>query len=173
MIAEFDVKVLPPTIVTARAPTLEGIAEAGPGRIIELLTLWRISNYRKATEGLGLPESLSDFVDNNFEMGVRQLSQVAPGGVHDALRLAGGTRGVQQNSGARRRRIRGCARVRPARRCRATTGRDRRSNRRRCRFAEPRAHAQPTADNPGQRVGGVGHPRRAACVSDMFVSGVT
>ena len=71
MIAGFDSKILPPTIITWRdLQLLEGIAEASPGRIIELLIMWRIANYRKVTEALGLPESLSDFVDNNFTLGL-------------------------------------------------------------------------------------------------------
>jgi hypothetical protein len=48
---------------------LEGIAEASQVRIIELLILRRIANYRKVTQALGLPESLSDFIDNNLTLG--------------------------------------------------------------------------------------------------------
>jgi hypothetical protein len=41
---------------TAAAADLEGIAAANRGKISERLILSRISNCRKVTEGLGLPE---------------------------------------------------------------------------------------------------------------------
>ena len=57
LIAVFNSKVLPPTIMTWRdLQILEGIAEqAKGGRIIELLIMWRISNYLKLTRGAGFP----------------------------------------------------------------------------------------------------------------------
>jgi hypothetical protein len=63
--------VLPPTIITWRdLQILEGIAEqAKGGRIIELLVMWRISNYVKQTQMIGLPMSLSDFIDHHFTLG--------------------------------------------------------------------------------------------------------
>ena len=53
LIAGFNSKVMPPTILTWRdLQILEGIAEQGKGgRIIELLIMWRISNYQKVTQG--------------------------------------------------------------------------------------------------------------------------
>ncbi|MDT5131932.1 MAG: hypothetical protein QOE48_5718 [Mycobacterium sp.] len=71
MIAEFDHKALPPAIITWRdLQLLEGISEAGAGRVIELLIMWRISNYRNVTQRVGLPSSLSDFVDDTFTFGL-------------------------------------------------------------------------------------------------------
>ncbi|MDO3635756.1 hypothetical protein [Mycolicibacterium arseniciresistens] len=71
LIAEFNSKVLPPTILTWRdLQILEGIAEQGKGgRVIELLIMWRISNYRMLTQGRGLPRSLTDFIDETFTLG--------------------------------------------------------------------------------------------------------
>lgn len=71
LIAGFNSKVLPPTIITWRdLQSLEGIAEqAKGGRIVELLIMWRISNYVKQTKMTGLPLSLSDFIDHNFTLG--------------------------------------------------------------------------------------------------------
>jgi hypothetical protein len=71
LIAGFDGKVMPPTILTWRdLQILEGIAEAGTaGRIIELLIMWRVSNYQKLTQGTGLPMSLTSFVDNYLTLG--------------------------------------------------------------------------------------------------------
>jgi hypothetical protein len=71
LIGEFNSKVLPPTIITWRdLQVLEGIAEQGKGgRIIELLIMWRISNYQKQTRMTGLPMSLSDFIDHHFTLG--------------------------------------------------------------------------------------------------------
>jgi hypothetical protein len=71
LIAGFDSKVMPPTILTWRdLQILEGIAEAGrAGRIIELLIMWRISNYQKLTQGTGLPMSLPSFIDNYLTLG--------------------------------------------------------------------------------------------------------
>jgi hypothetical protein len=76
LIAEFDSRVLPPTIITWRdLQILEGIAEqAKGGRIIELLIMWRLSNYSKATQMSGLPLSLSDFVDHHFTLGLPMSS---------------------------------------------------------------------------------------------------
>ncbi|WP_418005171.1 hypothetical protein ACNO8X_10160 [Mycobacterium sp. PDNC021] len=71
MIAEFNSAVLPPTIVSWRdLQLLEGISEAGAGRIIELLVMWRLSNYLNVTQGLGFPSSLADFVDEHFTFGL-------------------------------------------------------------------------------------------------------
>jgi hypothetical protein len=69
--AGFDSKMLPPTIITWRdLQILEGIAEqAKGGRIIELLIMWRVSNYMKQAQGAGLPMSLSDFIDHQFTLG--------------------------------------------------------------------------------------------------------
>jgi hypothetical protein len=69
--AGFDSKMLPPTIITWRdLQILEGIAEqARGGRIIELLIMWRVSNYMKQAQGTGLPMSLSDFIDHHFTLG--------------------------------------------------------------------------------------------------------
>jgi hypothetical protein len=71
LIAGFDSKVLPPTIITWRdLQILEGIAEqAKGGRIIGLLIKWRISNYVKQTQMIGLPMSLSDFIDHHSTLG--------------------------------------------------------------------------------------------------------
>jgi hypothetical protein len=76
LIAGFDSKVMPPTILTWRdLQTLEGIAEQGKGgRIIELLIMWRISNYQKVTQGLGIPIPLPDFIDRHFTLG-RPMSE--------------------------------------------------------------------------------------------------
>jgi hypothetical protein len=66
MIAAFDSKALPPTIITWRdLRLLEGFAEAGRERVIDLLIKRRISNYLKVTRAIGLPASLSDFVADN------------------------------------------------------------------------------------------------------------
>lgn len=94
MIAEFDSNALPPAIITWRdLQLLEGISEAGAGRVIELLIMWRISNYRNVTQRVGLPSSLSDFVDDNFSFGLpvaehdRQAALTAWGWLRDrALR---------------------------------------------------------------------------------------
>lgn len=69
--AGFDSKMLPPTIITWRdLQILEGIAEqAKGGRIIELLIMWRVSNYMNQAQGTGLPMSLSDFIDHQFTLG--------------------------------------------------------------------------------------------------------
>jgi hypothetical protein len=71
LIAGFNSKVLPPTIITWRdLQILEGIAEqANGGRIIELLIMWRISNYMKQTQMTGLPMSLSDFIAHHSTLG--------------------------------------------------------------------------------------------------------
>jgi hypothetical protein len=76
LIAVFNSKVLPPTIITWRdLQILEGIAEqAKGGRIIELLIMWRISNYVKLTQMSGLPLSLADFIDHHFTLG-RPMSE--------------------------------------------------------------------------------------------------
>jgi hypothetical protein len=60
LIAGFKSKALPATIITWRdLQILEGIAEqAEGGRIIELLIMWRISNYMNQTQMTGLPMSL-------------------------------------------------------------------------------------------------------------------
>lgn len=71
MIAGFDSAVLPPAIISWRdLQLLEGISEAGAGRIIEVLVMWRLFNYRNVTQGLGTPSSLSDFVDGHFTFGL-------------------------------------------------------------------------------------------------------
>jgi hypothetical protein len=71
MITAFDSKALPPTIITWRdLRLLEGFAEAGRERIIDLLIKWRISNYLKVTRALGLPAPLSDFVADNYPVGL-------------------------------------------------------------------------------------------------------
>jgi hypothetical protein len=71
LIAGFNSKMLPPTIITWRdLQILEGIAEqAKGGRIIELLIMWRISNYVKQTQMTGLPMSFSDFIDHHLTIG--------------------------------------------------------------------------------------------------------
>jgi hypothetical protein len=71
LIAGFNSKMLPPTIITWRdLQILEGIAEqANGGRIIELLIRWRISNYKKRTGMSGLPMSLSDFIAHHSTLG--------------------------------------------------------------------------------------------------------
>jgi hypothetical protein len=71
LIAEFNSKVLPPTIITWRdLQILEGIAEqAKGGRIIELLIMWRICNYVKQTQMTGMPMSLSEFINHYFTLG--------------------------------------------------------------------------------------------------------
>ena len=72
MITEFNGQALAPAIITWRdLQLLEGITESSPppGRITELLVMWRMSNHLKVTRQLGLPESLPDFVDNNFTFG--------------------------------------------------------------------------------------------------------
>ena len=71
LIAGFNSKVLPPTIISWRdLQILEGIAEqARGGRIIELLIKWRISNYMKQTQMTGLPMSLPDFIDHHSTLG--------------------------------------------------------------------------------------------------------
>ena len=71
LISGFNSKVLPPTIITWRdLQILEGIAEqARGGRIIDLLIMWRISNYVKQTQMTGLPMCLSDFIDHHFTLG--------------------------------------------------------------------------------------------------------
>jgi len=71
MIAGFNSGVLPPTIVSWRdLQLLEGISEAGAGRIIEILIMWRLFNYRNVTQGLSFPSSLADFVDDHFTFGL-------------------------------------------------------------------------------------------------------
>lgn len=65
MITEFNGQALAPAIITWRdLQLLEGITESSPppGRITELLVMWRMSNHLKVTRQLGLPESLPDFV---------------------------------------------------------------------------------------------------------------
>ena len=71
MITAFDSKALPPTIISWRdLQLLEGFAEAGSERIIDLLIKWRISNYLRVTRAIGLPASLSDFVGDNYQVGL-------------------------------------------------------------------------------------------------------
>jgi hypothetical protein len=76
LIAAFNSKVLPPTIITWRdLQILEGIAEqAKGGSIIELLIMWRISNYVKLTQMSGLPLSFADFIDHHLTLG-RPMSE--------------------------------------------------------------------------------------------------
>jgi hypothetical protein len=71
LIAEFNSAVMPPTILTWRdLQILEGIAEQGNApRIIELLIAWRIFNYQMMTQGIGLPMSLPDFIDQHLTLG--------------------------------------------------------------------------------------------------------
>jgi hypothetical protein len=71
LIAEFNSAVMPPTILTWRdLQILEGIAEqANAPRIIELLIAWRIFNYQMLTQGIGLPMSLPDFIEQNITLG--------------------------------------------------------------------------------------------------------
>lgn len=71
LIAEFNSAVMPPTILTWRdLQILEGIAEQGNApRIVELLIAWRIFNYQMMTQGIGLPMSLPDFIDQNLTLG--------------------------------------------------------------------------------------------------------
>lgn len=75
LIAEFNCRVWLPTVITWRdLQILEGIAEqAKGGRIIELLIMWRLSNYMKLAKMSGLPLSLPDFIDHHFTLG-RPLS---------------------------------------------------------------------------------------------------
>ena len=71
LIAEFNSRVWPPTIITWRdLQILEGIAEESKGgRIIELLIMWRVSNYVKLAKMNGFPLSLPDFIDRHFTLG--------------------------------------------------------------------------------------------------------
>ncbi len=76
-------------------------------------------------------------------VGVGDLGQVAAGGVHDALGLAGGARGVEQEQrmlGVER--LRGVLGRRAVDRRRATTGRGPRSTRRRFRCGAPPVRAR-------------------------------
>jgi hypothetical protein len=65
LIAGFNSRVWPPGIITMRdLQLLEGLAERAQGpRTVEVLLMWRMTNYQKITTMIGIPMPLSAFVD--------------------------------------------------------------------------------------------------------------